>query len=129
MLFHKWCQYLKTRDISKFLDLYSQRCYVISSINKNFHSDNVTFPICKEPFQKNRVGVFKNFENILFSPYREFDINGFQSKFDKKTGILSGECKMEYKNNIYDSSHNMFLIKEDNYFKIMLHNIEMEKLK
>ena len=124
MLFHKWCQYLKTRDISKFLDLYSKNCYIISGVNKN-----LTPPICKEPFEKNRMGVFKNFENIFFSPYREFDIKKIQSDFDKKTGILSGECNFEYQKNIYESSHNIFLIKEDNYFKIMLHHIELEKVK
>ena len=129
IVFHKWCQYLKTRDITKFLGLYCNSCHLVSNIKNNKYPETVLLPSYHEAYQKNRVGAFKIFENILFSPYREFDIKAYDVNYSEKNNTLHGSCSMNYKGEEFNTRHTMFVIKENNYDSIMFHYTDWEILK
>ena len=71
----------------------------------------LTFTLKKE--QNLRVGAFKNFENIFFSPYRQFEILEHKLFGSNKKDNIYAECNFYYKGFIYHSDHNIKLAKEN----------------
>ena len=129
IIFHKWCQYLKMKDLGKFLSLYSVNCHIVSNIKNNNYKDTILLPTYQEPYQKTRIGALKTFENILFSPHRSFDIEDLDIKFCDKSRIIHGSCKFLYKGDVFNTRHTMFLSKEKNNEDITFHYTDYENLK
>ena len=128
IVFYKWCQYLKAKDVTKFLSLYSSNCHIVSDI-KNTHKNIVLVPNYNEPYQKTRIGILKTFENILFSPHRSFDIDEINMEYCRKNNAIHGDCDFIYLGEKIKTRHTMFLTKEKNEDLISFHYTDFQKTK
>lgn len=125
--FFKWIQYLQRREITKFIELYSKNIILVPRI-ENLEKQSLINPYPNENILHGRVGAFKNFENILFSHYREFKITDHQVTHSGNNGSLFGECSLYYKGFNYHLSHNMTLTKENSEDKIIYHCSTLKRI-
>ena len=128
VIFYKWCQYLKMKDVTKFLSLYSTNCHIVSDI-KNNHKNTVLVPNYHEPYQKTRIGILKTFEDILFSPHRSFDIDEINVEYCRKNNVIHGDCDFIYLGEKIKTRHTVFLTKEKNEDLISFHYTDFQKTK
>ena len=125
--FFKWVQYLQRREITKFIDLYSNQIILIPKV-ENLEKPSFINPYPDDTILHGRVGAFKNFENIFFSHYREFKITDHAVTHVGNNGSLFAECNLYYKGFNYHLAHNMTLTKENSEDKIIYHCSMLKRL-
>jgi len=132
LTYFKWIQYLERRDISKFLRLYSRGSILIPRMSEDTRN-SIDAQVSRDIIHHGRIGVFKNFENLLFSYPHEFKIldhslNVFDSDTTLQNNIF-GTCKFLYKGSQYSLENNMSLVKENNEWKIFYHYSALDRVK
>ena len=130
--YFKWIQYLERRDISKFLKLYSRNSILIPRMSEDTRN-SIDAQYSRDIVQYGRIGVFKNFENLLFSYPHEFKIldhslNIFNSDTKLQNNIF-GTCNFLYKGSQYNLENNISLVKEKNEWKIFYHYSTLDRVK
>ncbi len=127
IIFFKWVQYLQRREITKFIDLYSKNTILIPKV-ENLEKQSLINPYPDDNILHGRVGAFKNFENIFFSHYREFNITDRQVTHLGNNGSMFAECSFYYKGFNYRAMHNMTLTKENAEDKIVYHCSTLKRM-
>tara|TARA_R110000851_G_scaffold62281_2_gene142992 strand:+ start:649 stop:1047 length:399 start_codon:yes stop_codon:yes gene_type:complete len=127
IIFFKWVQYLQRREIAKFVGLYSKDTILVPK-TESLEKPSLINPYPDDNVLHGRVGAFKNFENIFFSHYREFNITDHRVTHSGKDGVLFGECDFYYKGFNYHATHNMTLTKENSEDKIIYHCSTLKKI-
>lgn len=125
--FFKWVQYLQRRDITKFVSLYSNECILIPRIEPSVKKSLLN-PYPSDLILHNRVGAFKNFENMFFCPYREFQITEHKIFSTNPGNSIYAECSFYYRGSNYLSNHNMTLTEENKENKIIYHASSLKKI-
>ena len=126
-IFFKWIKYLQSKNITKFLGLYSNHSILIPKIEKPIKPSLIN-PYPEDVTLHGRVGAFKNFENIFFSHYREFKITDHNVIHVGKNKTLFADCNFYYKGFIYHTTHNMSLTNENSEDKIIYHHSVLKRM-
>lgn len=131
LTFFKWIQYLERKEVSKFIGLYNNNCILVPKIEGEEEKKSLINPYTSSQVLHNRVGVFKNFENILFSGTREFKILDHSlsvNHIKDNNNSIFGETRFYYKGFLYDAKHNMTLVRENLNWEIIYHCTTLKRL-
>ncbi len=130
LTFFKWIQYLERKEISKFIGLYSNNCVVIPRLECDKNENPLIVPYSDESVLHGRVGIFKNFQNILLSQHREFKIidHSLTVNHTTKNHTIYGNCQFLYKGYPFNSNHNMTLSEENDDWKIVYHLTTLKRM-